>query len=64
MIDIVITLVFSVVMLMFMIFPAMKIVQWLEGQITITKRWHDYLTFGITILLSLSIGLFLRYYPI
>jgi len=61
MIDIILTLVFSVVMLLFMIFPAMKIVAWIESRMTISQKWHNPLLFGTTMLLSLMIGLFLRF---
>ena len=60
--DIVLTLVFSIVMLLFMVYPAMKIVEWLEERIAIPPRWHNALTFTIVILLSLLIGVFLRYF--
>jgi len=62
MVDIVLTLVFSVVMLLFMIFPAMKIVMWLETKVAVSEKWHNPLLFGITIALSLCIGLFLRFW--
>ena len=62
MIDIVLTLVFSIVMLLFMVFPAMKIVEWLEKRLTIRSIWHNPLLFVITLLLSLLIGLFLRFW--
>ena len=61
MIDIVITLVFSIVMLMFMIFPAMKITQWIDKTITPLEKWYNPVMFFLTLLLSLLIGLFLRY---
>lgn len=61
MMDIVITLVFSIVMLVFMAFPAMKIVEWIEQRVTIPERWHNVLLIGMVILLSLLVGLFLRY---
>ena len=60
--DLVLTLVFSIVMLLFMAFPAIKIVEWLEQRMTIPGRWRNVLTFGIVIALSLLIGLFLRYF--
>jgi len=60
-IDIVLTLVFSVVMLMFMFFPAIKITEWIEHQINVPKGWHNPLIFGITIFLSLMIGVFLKF---
>ena len=59
--DIVLTLVFSIVMLVFMAFPAMKIVDWIESKITVPEKWHNPLLIVITIFLSLCIGLFLRF---
>jgi len=61
MMDIVLTLVFSVVMLMFMAFPAMKIVEWLDGKVAIPEKWYNPLLISTTILLSLCIGLFLKF---
>jgi len=62
MIDIILTLVFSIVMLLFMIFPAMKIVDWVEKHITVKAQWHNPLLFGTTVFLSVGIGLFLRFW--
>ena len=59
--DLILTLVFSVVMLVFMAFPAMKIVEWLESKMTLSDTWHNILQIVITILLSLLVGLFLRF---
>ena len=61
MLHIVLTLVFSVVMLIFMIFPAMKIVEWLEGQVDIPEKWHNPLLMSTTVFLSFCIGLFLQF---
>jgi hypothetical protein len=61
MMDIVLTLVFSIVMLVFMAFPAMKITEWLESKIDIPKTWHNPLLIGMVILLSLLVGIFLRF---
>jgi len=61
MLDIVLTLVFSVVMLVFMAFPAMKIVDFIEKKFTISEKTYTFLLILITILLSLSIGLFLKF---
>jgi len=61
MMDAVLTLVFSIVMLIFMIFPSMKIVEWLEKHIDIPEKWHNPLLLSMTALLSLLIGLFLRF---
>ena len=60
MINIVLTLVFSVVMLVFMIFPAMKIVEWIEKRVEISDKWHNPLLFLVVIMLSIAIGLFLK----
>ncbi len=61
MLNIVLTLVFSIVMLIFMVFPAMKITEWIESQIEISDKWHNPLMFTITLLLAFAIGLFLRF---
>ncbi|HIP19316.1 MAG TPA: hypothetical protein EYG78_08265 [Sulfurovum sp.] len=61
MMDTVITLVFSIVMLIFMIFPAMKIVEWLEKYIDVPEKWHNPLLLSTTAFLSLCIGLFLKF---
>ena len=59
--DIVLTLVFSIVMLVFMAFPAMKIVEWVESKITVPEKWHNHFLIATTVFLSLCIGLFLRF---
>jgi len=61
MMDIVLTLVFSIVMLVFMAFPAMKIVDFIETKISVSEKVHNVLLVGMTILLSLLIGLFLKF---
>jgi len=61
MIDIVLTLVFSIVMLLFMAYPAMKIVDWIETRVNVPRKWHNILLFGMIIFLSLLIGIFLRF---
>jgi hypothetical protein len=60
--DIALTLTFSVVMLLFMIYPATRIVAWIEQHIAVPPRWHNPLQFGMVIVLSLLIGLFLRFF--
>ena len=60
--NLVLTLTFSVVMLLFMVFPAMKIVEWIENRWTIPERWHNPLLFFWVIILSLAIGVFLRFF--
>jgi len=61
MLDIVLTLVFSVVMLVFMAFPAMKIVEFIERRVTLSETMHNVLLVAVIVLLSLSIGLFLKF---
>ena len=61
MIQIAIILAFSVVMLMFMAFPAMKIVEWLDSKFDIPEKWYNPLLISTTIFLSLCIGLFLQF---
>jgi len=61
MLNLILTLVFSVVMLVFMAFPAMKIVEWIETKRALSNTWHNLLQILITIFLSLLIGLFLRF---
>ncbi|DAB40492.1 MAG TPA: hypothetical protein CFH81_04425 [Sulfurovum sp. UBA12169] len=61
MIDLVLTLVFSIVMLLFMIFPAMKIAEWLNKKFSFPEKWYNILTFLLTVLLSLLVGIFLRF---
>ncbi len=62
MIKIVMTLVFSVVMLLFMAFPAMKIVEFIKTKKELSKKTENVILIALTILLSLMIGIFLRFY--
>ncbi len=62
MIDIVVTLVFAIVMLLFMAFPAIKIVEFLEPKLHLSQRGKNILIIFVTIFLSLLVGLFLRYF--
>jgi hypothetical protein len=61
MLDFVLTLTFSVVMLVFMAFPAMKIVNFIESKVTLSEKMRNIALIGIIVLLSLSIGLFLKF---
>ncbi len=61
MLNIILTLVFSIVMLIFMIFPAMKIVEWVESKIDVPEKWHNPLLLLTTLFLSLCIGLFIQF---
>lgn len=57
--NIVITLVFSIVMLFFMLYPAMLIVEYITKYIDISEKGQKILLITITIILSISIGIFL-----
>jgi len=59
-IEIVKTLIFSVVMLMFMAFPAMKIVEFINSKKELSPKVQNILIIGITIILSLAVGIFLN----
>ena len=54
--EIVMTLVFSSVLLVFMIYPAIKIVGYLENKMTISDKTYNILTVTITIILALIAG--------
>jgi Na+-transporting methylmalonyl-CoA/oxaloacetate decarboxylase beta subunit len=58
---IVMTLIFSVVMMMFMAFPAMKIVEWIASKKKLSQTTQNRLVVVITIILSLIIGIFLQF---
>ena len=58
---IVMTLIFALVMLMFMAFPAIKIVDWIESKKELSKNSKNILTIVITITLSFTIAIFLQY---
>ena len=49
-------LVFSSVLLVFMIYPAIKIVEFLERKISITDKVYNILTVVITIILAIIVG--------
>lgn len=54
--EIIMTLVFTSVLLVFMIYPAIKIVEFLETKMTITDKMYNILTVVITIVLALIVG--------
>ena len=60
MIEIVLTLIFSVVMLMFMAFPAIKIVEFINSKKELSSKTQNTLIIIITVILSLVIGIFLN----
>lgn len=55
-------LIFTVVMLMFMGFPAMKIVEWIESKRELSTKLKNRLTILVTILLSFGVALFLEFF--
>lgn len=59
--EIVMTLVFSSVMLVFMIYPSMKIVEFLETKMEVSDKMYNILTVVLTIVLSLIVGAGLYY---
>ncbi|SFV58342.1 hypothetical protein MNB_SV-8-1288 [hydrothermal vent metagenome] len=61
MLNIILTLVFSVVMLVFMAFPAMKIVTWIRLKTDFSEKTYSILQILLTIVFSLLIGLFLEF---
>lgn len=54
--QIIMTLVFTSVLLVFMIYPAIKIVGFLETKMNISDKTYNVLTIVITIMLALIIG--------
>ncbi len=64
MINIILTLVFSIVMLLFMLFPAMKLTEFIDNKfnLNLTEKQSSFITISFTILFSLLIGIFLRYF--
>lgn len=60
MIDIVLTLVFTAPLLIIMIYPAMKITEFLDKKMTISDKVYDKLTIAITIILALIGGIIFK----
>ncbi len=54
--DIIITLVFSIVLLLIMFYPAIKIMEFIETKRELSQRTYMALTLLITIILSLVAG--------
>jgi len=55
------TLVFSVVMLLFTAFPAMKIIEFLATKIELSQNIQNILIIITTLFLALCVGVFLNY---
>jgi hypothetical protein len=60
MIDIVITLVFMMTLLMFSIFPAIKVVEFIGKKRELTQKMQNFLTLIFTIVIALCGALFLK----
>ncbi len=58
--DIVLSLVFSVPLLIIMIYPAMKIADWISTKFEVNEKLDNMLTVIITIVLSLVFGILLH----
>ena len=54
--EIIMSLVFACVLLVFMIYPAIKIVELMETKMNISDRMYNILTVVITIILALVVG--------
>lgn len=54
--EFVIVSVFCLVLLVFMIYPAMKIVEFLETKMTVSDKLYNILTVVLTIVLSIIVG--------
>ena len=54
--EIVLTLVFSIVLLLIMFYPAIKIVEFIEKKRALSQKAYMRLTLLITIILSLIVG--------
>ncbi len=59
--EVVLILSFSIVLLVFMIYPAIRIVEFLETKIHISDKMYNILTVVLTIVLSLVLGIGLYY---
>jgi len=61
MIDIVITLVFMMTLLMFAIYPALKIVEYISTKKELTQKMHNFLTLFFTVSIALLGALFMKF---
>jgi hypothetical protein len=59
--NIVLTLTFSIVLLFFMIFPAMKITEWIDNKFVLPQKLYTPIMLLIVLFLSIATGLFLKY---
>ena len=61
MINLVLTLVYTSVLLLFFAYPAMRISEWLSERYGIDPKWHRPMTIGLTILISLIVAAYLQF---
>jgi hypothetical protein len=60
MMDIILSLVFSAPLLIIMVYPAMKITEYIETKVEVSEKLYNKLTVFITIILSLFFGILLH----
>ena len=61
MINIVLTLVYTSVLLLFFAYPAMRITEWLMDRYSIDEKWYKSMVIGITIIFSLIVAGYLAF---
>ncbi len=61
MINIVLTLVYTSVLLLFFAYPAMRISDWLQERYCIGDKWYKVMVIGFTILFSLIVAGYLEF---
>jgi hypothetical protein len=59
--DIILSLVFSAPLLIIMVYPSIKIVEFIEQKTNLNDKLYTKLTVGITILLSVITGFLLKF---
>jgi len=60
-IDLVLTLVYSSVLLLFFSYPAMRISEWLIERYKIDEKWYKGMVIGLTIVFSLLVAAYLQF---
>ncbi len=61
MINIVLTLVYTSVLLLFFAYPAMRISEWVSERFGIDPKWQRPMTIGLTIFISLIVATYLQF---
>ena len=59
--DLVLTLVYSSVLLLFFSYPAMRISEWIMERYNINEKWYTGMVIGLTIFLSLLVASYLQF---